>query len=100
MKWKSSPGIFLVTDWIIFYDKKITKNSIIVLLCEDGPHFYVVCNFIIIENSFQIVAHHMHDWNFNEHFQAFKICDLKNFSWKVISEKDVTEAELTIARQL
>ena len=42
----------------------------------------------------------MHDWVFDEHFQAFKICDSSNFSWKVISEKDLTEAELTIAHKL
>ena len=41
----------------------------------------------------------MHDWNFDEHFHAFKICDLNNFSWKIISEKDVTEAKLTIAHE-
>lgn len=52
--WKSSPSTstFLEATWRHFHDEKVTKNSIIVALSENGPHFFVIHNFIIIENSF------------------------------------------------
>ena len=67
------------------------------MFSEDGPQFSDVYTFVLKENNdFQVVVRHMFDCFFNEHFQAFKIFNVENFSWHVLSSKDITESTVTI----
>ena len=99
--WMPFSTYLLTTDWVCFYSKKITLNSKIMIFGEDGLQFFDIYTFILNEkNDFQAVVRHMHDCFFDEHFEAFRIYDLNNFSWHVLSSKNITEATFTTAHKL
>ena len=81
----SSSDHLLISDWLKFYDKKITRSSIIAMFCEDGNQFFKVHASILKDNNkFQIVVKLLEDCFFDVHFQAYKIYDLDHFSWYVL----------------
>ena len=76
--------------WIIGLGHKVKSYSIVTIFSENGPYFYLVKAILHSENNFQIITKTLHDCFLIEHFQAYKICDNRNYSYAVLNLCDIT----------
>ena len=91
----------LVTNSIQYMGKSIKKDSVIIIFSEMGAAFFLV-NCIILINSvdFIIVSKSLIDCYFDEHLRAFKIHDLNNFHWEIISRTDLKNAAFSYVNKI
>ena len=79
-----------------YLGRKIVRNSVLYILCAEGPLFYFIYEIIInSKGNFVLLTKQLNEYYFVAYTQAFKICNVINFDYKTLFFDDLASSTIT-----
>ena len=70
--------------WMLFENKKIKRDSIIINFSDVGPKFYLTDSILFYNEKSYILVKDLSDCYYNEHFRAYYVDDWEMFTRKLL----------------